>query len=42
VKEATKMKSDSDPNAKPAKMEAEVQSDVRKNPRRIAFILRRT
>lgn len=26
----------------PAKMEAELQSDVRKNPRRIAFILRRT
>jgi hypothetical protein len=26
----------------PPKMQAEVQSDVRKNPRRIAFILRRT
>jgi quinol-cytochrome oxidoreductase complex cytochrome b subunit len=29
-------------NATPAKLQAELQSDVRKNPRRIAFILRRT
>jgi quinol---cytochrome c reductase cytochrome c subunit, bacillus type len=31
-----------DPKQAEVKMQAEVQSDVRKNPRRIAFILRRT
>lgn len=46
MKDATKMKSEPpnppNPPAAAPKMQAEVQSDVRKNPRRIAFILRRT
>lgn len=41
MKDATKMKADAPKDNVPS-VQAEVQSDVRKNPRRIAFILRRT
>lgn len=42
MSESTKMQPDSTPKTPAPTMQAEVQSDVRKNPRRIAFILRRT
>lgn len=42
MSDAPKMQSSAPAKGEPAKMQAELQSDVRKNPRRIAFILRRT